>query len=101
MTTPKPKVKPATQAAIDKLNRKPASVPTAKAAQPDADLRRIKILVKECPYRAETKAAATWALLIKAGTVGKFFELAALHPKTVDKNYLRYAWRDSFIEVQS
>src|SRR5450759_4739085 len=99
MTTPKkatPKIKAATKAAIDKLNRTPAkatkpAAPT-KEAQPAPDTRKIKILVKENPYRENSKAYVTFELLKKSATVEAFLQSCAKNPSTYARGYWRYCW---------
>jgi len=80
---------------------KRASTSTRKAGQPLGyrvpTEGKIKLVAKENPYRAETKAFDTFALIAKAGTVEKTRELAAKAPDKYDLGYLRYAARDGFI----
>lgn len=61
------------------------------------DTRKIKILSKENPYRAGTKAAATFDLLKASKTVAAFKAgLTEAH----SAGYLNYAARDGYISVE-
>lgn len=51
------------------------------------------------PYKAGTKAEATFLLFRKAKTVAEFRALVAANPSSYDAGYLRYSSRDGFITV--
>lgn len=57
-----------------------------------------------CPYKAGTKAAATWALFTAPDgswrTVAEVKALAAKSPASYDVGYIRYAGRDGYIRFE-
>lgn len=96
-------------AAAESNRSKPAPVATARTA-PTArkaasnnpklgDGQKITVVAKANPYKAGTKAAATFDLFVKAGTVGGFKALVAKAPSNYDGSYIRYSSRDGYIKI--
>lgn len=80
---------------------KVAPAPTAKKVVGRSnipDTAKIKILTnkKENPYRPDTKAAATFDLMVESATVGEFRD--NVDTDEHDPGYLRYASRDGYVE---
>lgn len=59
----------------------------------------ILVVAGENPYKAGTKAAATFDLFAKAKTVGAFKALVAKAPQNYDGGYIRYSSRDGYIKL--
>lgn len=62
-----------------------------------ADETKIKVVAKENPYRAGTKAHATFNLFEKCDTVADFRK--KVDPEKHDGGYIKYASRDGYIKL--
>ena len=92
----------ASPAAVAKKTAKvvKAAKKTAGSSNRLNDEQTITVTAKENPYAKGSKAFNTFALFVKAKTVGAFKKLAGADKDKYEAGYVRYASRDGYIKIK-